>query len=194
MARLLIIRHGQSTWNAEGRWQGQADPPLSTVGVEQAERAAASLSGLGFTSVVASDLERAQRTGELIAARLDLGPAEIDGRLRERDVGDWSGARAAEIHERWPGQLEAWREGKLERPPNGERDTDMGARVDAVLRDLSARRGVILVVTHGGVIHYIVRSRGGSRFGTGNLGGWWLEEGLVLGDAHEAVDAPTNTL
>jgi probable phosphoglycerate mutase len=197
MARLLLLRHGQSTWNAEGRWQGWADPPLTEVGEAQAEVAAAALAGVGLTAVVASDLERARRTAEIIGERLGLGPVTVDARLRERDVGDWSGLRRDEITQRFPGQLEAWQAGELASLPNGELEADMVARIDAALAELAAGDGAVLVVTHGGVIHRVVRDRGGHRAGAGNLAGWWLEEGLVLGDAHHHDhdhDAPTNVL
>ena len=193
MARLLLLRHGQSTWNAEGLWQGWADPPLTPVGEQQAADVASTLQGVGITGVVASDLVRARRTGEIIADHLDVAPLEVDSRLRERDVGEWSGLRVAEINERWPGQLDAWRNGALERPPGGERNDDLIARVTAGLHDLAERPGVFAVVTHGGVIHEAVRHLGGTAVRIGNLAGRWIEEGMVLGDEHLGDDAPAGT-
>ncbi|MBA2326593.1 MAG: histidine phosphatase family protein, partial [Actinobacteria bacterium] len=70
--RLFLVRHGESTWNADGRWQGQADPPLSALGEEQACDAAARLAAGGFSRVVASDLQRARRTAEILAEALGL--------------------------------------------------------------------------------------------------------------------------
>lgn len=189
MARLLLLRHGQSTWNAAGRWQGWADPPLSPAGEEQAMAAARALEDADITAVVASDLQRASRTGVIVADHLGLPPVETDRRLRERDVGEWSGHRVADIHERWPGQLEAWRAGQLERPPGGEANDDLLRRVKACVEELAARSGTIAVVTHGGVIHAVVHHLGGVAVGIGNLAGRWLEEGLVLGDEH-GLDIP----
>ena len=197
MARLLLLRHGQSTWNAAGRWQGWADPPLTPLGEAQAQGAAAALEGAGITAVAASDLERARRTAELIAAHLGLDGVRVDARLRERDGGEWSGMQRAEIIERFPGMLEAWREGRLERPPGGERDVDLLARVSEVLEELATLDGTVAVVTHGGVIHAVVHDLGGTAVGIGNLAGRWLEEGRVLGEIHHGVDLPegsTNVL
>ena len=190
MGRLLLVRHGQSTWNSAGRWQGWADAPLTTLGEEQARAGARGLAGLGIARVASSDLARARRTAELMAADLDLSDVIVDARLRERDVGDWTGLQTNDIHERWPGQLEAWREGRLERPPNGESDVDMLARVQAALAALAGRDGMTLVVTHGGVIHLVVHSFGGEAVGVANLAGRWLEEGLVLGDRHDDTGIP----
>src|SRR5688572_19392365 len=88
--RLLLLRHGQSTWNADGRWQGQADPPLSPLGEEQARDAARRLAPGQFSRVLASDLRRARQTAEILADALRL-PVEVDPDLREIDVGDWQG-------------------------------------------------------------------------------------------------------
>ncbi|HEX8581069.1 MAG TPA: histidine phosphatase family protein, partial [Acidimicrobiales bacterium] len=80
--RVLLVRHGQSVWNAEGRWQGQLDPPLSDVGAEQARAAAAHLDGV--VAVATSDLDRARRTAEILAEALGVGPAIVEPGLRER--------------------------------------------------------------------------------------------------------------
>lgn len=183
MARLLLLRHGQSSWNAEGRWQGWADPPLSPLGEAQARAAAGRLADAGLTGVVSSDLERARRTAAVVAEQLDLPmlPAERD--LRERDIGDWSGLTTTEIEQGWPGWLTAWRAGELERPPNGESRAQIAARVMAVLQRLSQGAGTVLVVTHGGVIHLVQEHLGCDFVRMGNLCGRWLEPDLVAGDA-----------
>ncbi|HEV7887678.1 MAG TPA: histidine phosphatase family protein [Acidimicrobiales bacterium] len=179
MARLLLLRHGQSEWNAAGRWQGVADPPLTAHGEDQARAAAGWLTGSGLTGVVTSDLKRARRTGELIAAELGLPLLAPEPGLRERDVGEWSGRTTDEIVRLWPGQLEAWRAGRLERPPNGESQPVMTARVMAVVERLAAGPddAVLLVVTHGGVIHTVGEALGAAWHGNANLTGWWVEPG-----------------
>jgi broad specificity phosphatase PhoE len=182
MARLLLIRHGQSAWNAEGRWQGWADPPLSRVGEAQALAAAERLRDEGLTAVVSSDLRRARHTAEIMARRLDLPLGEAVPDLRERHIGDWSGLTTVEIEQGWPGWLTAWRAGELERPPAGESRDELTARVTGALERLAAMDGCPLVVTHGGVIH-LVQDRlgvGGTR--VGNLGGRWIEAGFVAGE------------
>ena len=171
MIRLLLVRHGESTWNAQSRWQGQADPPLSPFGERQAEDATARLAELAtVTTVWVSDLGRARRTGELIAQRLGLDGVREEPRLRERDVGAWSGLTRAEIEERWPGYLAARRS-----PPDFEGDDALLARTRAGLAAVvDGASGDVLVVTHGGVIRTIERSLGATPESLPNLGGRWL--------------------
>src|SRR3954449_1914254 len=102
-AALLLVRHGQSEWNAVGRWQGQADPPLTELGREQARLAARSLGALD--AIFASDLQRATETALIISNALGVGPVVIDPDLRERDAGEWSGLTRSEIEEQYPGYL-----------------------------------------------------------------------------------------
>src|SRR5438270_7968282 len=127
-SRVLLVRHGQSEWNALGRWQGQADPPLSDLGRDQARAAARALGAVD--AVFASDLQRATETAHIIAGALGIGPVLIDERLRERDAGEWSGLTRDEIHERYPGYLPDDRhrtfapdpDGEPRRPPGWESD------------------------------------------------------------------------
>jgi probable phosphoglycerate mutase len=171
-SRLLLVRHGESTWNALSRWQGQADPPLSPFGERQAEEAAARLAQLAtITAVWASDLVRARRTAELIAGHLGIAPVGEEPRLRERDVGSWSGLTRTEIEERWPGYLTARRS-----PPDFEGDDSLLERSRAGLAAAvdGSDPGDVLVVTHGGVIRTIERSLGAIPERLPNLGGRWL--------------------
>src|SRR3546814_1711635 len=103
MTRVLLVRHGQSEWNATGRWQGQADPPLTDLGRAQAHHAARSLGVVD--AIVASDLQRAADTALIISGELGVGPVVLDEGLRERDAGEWSGLTRAEIERDWPGYL-----------------------------------------------------------------------------------------
>jgi broad specificity phosphatase PhoE len=183
MARLLLIRHGQSAWNAEGRWQGWADPPLSAEGEVQALAAAERLRDEGLTAVVSSDLQRARHTAELIAGRLDLPLLDPVPDLRERHIGDWSGLTTVEIEQGWPGWLALWRAGELERPPNGESRQELTARVIGALERLAEDDGCILVVTHGGVIHLVQDHLGVGGNRVGNLCGRWVEAGFLPGEA-----------
>jgi broad specificity phosphatase PhoE len=155
MATILLLRHAQSTWNAERRWQGWADAPLSEEGERQAELAARRLRAEELTSVASSDLRRARRTAEFISQSLGLGPVGVERGLRERDVGEWSGLTAEEVDERWPGQREAWRTGRLNAPPGGESTPALIDRVLEALHKLATAAEPterLLVVTHGGVI------------------------------------------
>jgi broad specificity phosphatase PhoE len=94
-ARLFLVRHGESTWNAEHRLQGQLDPPLSAAGREQARALAPAVARLGVPAgrTVSSDLSRARETAALIGAE----PARLDPAWREIDVGEWAGRLAADV-------------------------------------------------------------------------------------------------
>ena len=121
VTRILLVRHGQSVWNADGRWQGQADPPLSDLGVDQAAAAADSDAVDGVRALYSSDLERARHTAQLLGVRLGLDPV-VDERLRERHAGAWEGCTRAEIDAGWPGFLDV-------RPTSGGlRGRRLGAR------------------------------------------------------------------
>jgi broad specificity phosphatase PhoE len=172
MIRLLLVRHGESTWNAVSRWQGQADPPLSPFGERQAEDAGARLAEIAtITAVWASNLVRARRTGDLIAQRLGIAQVREEPLLRERDVGAWSGLTRDEIEERWPGYLAARRS-----PPDFEGDDELLARARAGLAAAvdGSGPGDVLVVTHGGVIRTIERALGAIPERLPNLGGRWV--------------------
>jgi broad specificity phosphatase PhoE len=172
MVRLLLVRHGESTWNAESRWQGQADPPLSPLGERQAEEAGDELAAIAsITTVWTSDLVRARRTAVIIASRLGVGVVRDEPRLRERDVGSWSGLTREEIEERWPGYLAARRA-----PPDFEGDDALLARARTGLSEAvdGGTSGDVLVVTHGGVVRAIERSLGATPDRLPNLAGRWL--------------------
>jgi probable phosphoglycerate mutase len=185
MARILLVRHGQSEWNADGRWQGQADPPLSDLGAQQALAAAAVLGMVD--AIYASDLQRAHHTAQLVATQLGADVA-VEPRLRERSAGDWEGRTRAEIDEGWPGYLETGR-----RPDGYEPDDSVLERVLAALGTIGAAHdGDVLVVTHGGVVRVVERHLGGDAEGLiPNLGGLWLEHDgrhLKLGDRVVLLD------
>jgi len=179
--QLLVLRHGQSEWNAAGRWQGHADPPLDRAGQLQAVAAAEVLGT--FDAIWTSDLQRANLTGQIIAELLGIGPVQVDPRLREHDVGPWEGLTLQEVEAGWPGFLAA------RRRPDGFEDYTAGAhRVMAALRDIAAEHpgGQVLVVSHGGVIRAVRRELGADDPHLPNLSGTWLgahDDGrLVAGD------------
>jgi probable phosphoglycerate mutase len=145
---MLLVRHGQSAWNAEGRWQGRADPPLSDLGRLQARHAAGRIGAVEV--IVASPLQRALHTARIISESIGVGPVLVEPDLVERDAGEWSGLTRPEIDARYPGYLADHR-----RPPGYEADVSVLARVTAALdRIETAHRGAdVLVLTHGGVIY-----------------------------------------
>ena len=177
--RLLVLRHGESTWNVEGRWQGWLDAPLTPTGEEQAAARARVLAHDSFAPrvIYTSDLERAARTAEIIAAHVE-SPVITDTGFRERNGGKWQGLTGAEIDEHWPGMRAAWRRGELTAPPGGEEDVDVLARFDDALgRVLShAGHGIACIVTHHGMLR-IVATRAGADVSAliPNLGGFWFD-------------------
>jgi glucosyl-3-phosphoglycerate phosphatase len=107
---------------------------------------------------------------------LGLSEVEVEPDLRERDVGDWSGRTTEEIELIWPGAIDAWRAGRLDRPPGGEHEPSFRARVVGAVERLAARPDEpLLVVTHGGVIRAVERHLGGDPRSTANLSGRWLD-------------------
>ena len=137
----MLVRHGESTWNAEHRLQGQADPPLSDLGREQAAALAPFLDGIPDRRL-SSDLARAVQTAELIG----LAGAPTDARWREIDIGDWAGHTLDELD---PEHVAAWQRGEAA-PPNAETWPQFQARVAAAVDEL--RGEDVLVVTHGGCV------------------------------------------
>ncbi|MDQ6727898.1 MAG: histidine phosphatase family protein [Actinomycetota bacterium] len=201
---LLLLRHGQSVWNAEGRWQGQADPPLSALGERQAVEAAGRLAGIRFTRVVASDLVRARRTAEIIAGELGLGDVRLEAGLREIDVGDWTGLTRDEIHARWPGLLAAWSDGRAPSTPGGETRVHLAERAQTTLARLAAAASPgdrLLVVAHGALIRTLDRALVSEPVAGPNLAGRWYDadddgtlsagELVVLVDPEERTASPS---
>lgn len=175
---LLLLRHGQSEWNAIRRWQGLADSPLSDLGRRQAANAAIALASIEpvrgpFASTWSSPLKRAAETGEIIADRLELGEIGVDERLREADAGEWQGMTPDEIEAAYPGFLE-----QHFRPPTFEPGDEVVERSLAALSDIAATAdptaGSVVVTTHSGVIRSLVRHWGTTDERVPNLGGVWV--------------------
>ena len=95
MTRLLLVRHGESEWNALGKWQGQANPPLTDQGRRQAQQAAGVLGA--FDAIVASTLQRAAETAAIISEVMGVGPVLVEEDLQERSAGPWQGLTRVEI-------------------------------------------------------------------------------------------------
>ena len=108
--RILLARHGETPWNAEGRYQGQIDIPLSPVGESQATALGKRLQGVDITRAVASPLSRARRTAELALGEARAPMLSFEPDLQEIAHGEWEGLLASEIHEKDPARLSAWRE------------------------------------------------------------------------------------
>ncbi len=157
-ARLVYLaRHGETEWNALGRWQGHTDVPLHAVGHEQARALGERARALGVAAVASSDLARARDTARAVAAALGVSPAYVDADLRERAFGRFEGLTRAECQARFP---EAWalyaRDPRVA-PPDGEPQTALVARARrAVLRASGELAAPAMLVTHGGTIRALV--------------------------------------
>jgi broad specificity phosphatase PhoE len=147
-----LARHGESDWNAAGRWQGHADRPLTEVGRRQAAELAERLASVRLDAVYSSDLLRARETAEPVAERHGLEVTALQA-LREVDVGAWSGLSRPEVERQFPEAFARWRDGG-QGWEDGETYEQMTARVvDAVLEIAAAHPdGEVLVVAHGGPI------------------------------------------
>ncbi len=184
---LLLVRHSQSEWNAVGRWQGHADPPLTDLGRNNAILAGRSKHLKTFDALISSPLERALDTAEIFADAIGLRTVLSDEDLMERDAGPWQGLTRNEIEAGWPGMLES------DRRPNGYEDDDtLLTRVLSSLARITTRVGDsnVLVVTHAGVIYALEGSCGEPWQRLSNLGGRWLEFGegrMTLGPRVELV-------
>ena len=151
--RLLLIRHGETTWNATGKSQGQTDTDLSERGVEQAQLLARSLSTERFTTIVSSDLRRASRTADAIAAHHPEASRGEDPRVREMSLGAWEGLHTDDIVARFAAEREAWlRSPASFRMPGGESFGELQERVTTAVDALIASHGPddsVVVVSHG---------------------------------------------
>jgi len=160
VTRIVVIRHGETAWNAELRLQGQLDSPLNTLGRAQAATLAAALRDEGLVAVYASDLGRAWQTAQALAVPLGL-PLVADAGLRERGFGLLEGLSYAEIDQRWPALARRWRSREPGfAPEGGESLIDFSARcLDAAARLSVLHRGqAIALVCHGGVLDSLCRA------------------------------------
>jgi broad specificity phosphatase PhoE len=136
MTEILLVRHGETDWNAAGRLQGHTDRPLSDYGRKQARRLAEELAAEEFDAIYASDLARARETAEIVAELLHL-PVGLDPDLREKNWGTWEGLTSTE---------------RLDVELVGESTEQHQRRMLAALGRIAAKHpyGRVLVVTHGG--------------------------------------------
>lgn len=158
MKRLLLIPHGQTDWNAEGRVQGHTDIPMNAHGREQARRLAHSLRPEKIAAIIASDLRRASETADFVSAQVHV-PIRIDARLREIHFGDWEGLTAKEIAVHDPAGWERWEKGSLTSPPRGESLQSLAHRLETALREAIATDspdGAILLVAHRGSLRVLI--------------------------------------
>jgi probable phosphoglycerate mutase len=155
MFTLYLIRHGQTAYNATGRVQGWLDVPLDDVGKMQALSVSRRFSNRFISAIYTSPLSRAAETAKAIAAACNR-EVILDIRLREYNMGDWTGLTGDEIAATVPGDHTANHDAQI---PNGETAQDMRKRVDAFLADMLARhtsRDTVVAVSHGGTLGMVV--------------------------------------
>ena len=160
MARVVLVRHGESLWNAERRFQGWGGPGLTARGHGQAREVARALAGRVRQPAVLirSDLPRVAETAAALEAAYGT-TAAVDPRWREIDLGAWTGRTFAEVEREVPDDLAAWRRGEDVAAGGEERFADLRTRVRTALGDavrVAGASGVAVVVTHGGPIRSAV--------------------------------------
>jgi len=181
LLRIILVRHGETEWNHQRRYQGHRDLPLSPAGRWQAERVAQRLATQRLQAVYASDLQRARQTAEAIARPHGLPVLTRPG-LREMDFGEWEGYTHAELLERYPDLLPRWvNEVTSVRVPGGETLHEVQARVMKEWDEITAAHpeGTLAVVAHGGTIRVLLLSLRGEP-----LSAFW---DLVIGPASISV-------
>ncbi len=153
---ILLIRHGQTDWNAQGRWQGHTDIPLNETGMAQAQALAQRLANWPIQAVYSSDLKRAAMTAVPIANILNQQPI-FDPIWRERHVGDFGGLTREEIREKFPDIWEAKKNGLLN-PPNGEDYLSLRARAIAAYKKVREQHEgeMVAVISHGGILANVI--------------------------------------
>ena len=154
MTTLLLVRHGETDWNRDGRWQGQSDTDLNEVGRQQAQELAERIGDVDV--IYASDLARARETAEIVGRRLER-EVQVDPRLRERGFGAWEGRTAAEIESEFAEQHQRWKAGEGHGADDAEPFDAFAARVTSALDDILDRHPgeTVLIVAHGGSIRVI---------------------------------------
>jgi probable phosphoglycerate mutase len=188
MAILFCVRHGETDWNREERWQGQDDQPLNAVGRAQAEAAARGLASDRFAAIYCSDLRRARDTALPLASVLELRPEPTVG-LREIDTGSWTGLTRADVRERHP-QAAARHAAGGDGWQGGETYRALFERVVATAEAIAGRHersARVAVFSHGGPIRALVAHAAGA--------GWESSRVHVAPALHCAVtvlDVPGN--
>ena len=162
---IVLVRHGETDWNRDNRFQGHADPPLNDTGRAQASTLAKNLRDETFAGLYTSPLRRASETATILGSQLGLEP-HAEASLMEVDVGSWSGLTRGDVEARFPTGYARWLE-YGHGWDDGETYDELGGRVVAGLSKLSARHPdvAVLAVTHGGPIRSALAAAEGVPFG-----------------------------
>lgn len=147
--RIVVVRHGETTWGAAGRFTGRQDVPLTARGTAEAASVAERVARLTPALVLTSPLQRCRVTAEAIGAASGIPVLVSDG-LIDGLLGDWTGFTAADIERRWPAEFARWRADPAAPPPGGESFDGIRARVAALLDDVVSKHPghTVVLVTH----------------------------------------------
>lgn len=158
MIRLLLVRHGETDWNVQRRYQGHTDIPLNDNGKQQARRLAGQLRDEHIDAVYASDLCRASETARLLCEPLGLTP-QPEPRLREMNFGSIQGMTFDEAHEAHAEMIDAWLADPNNPPEGGEPLDAFVERLNSLLADVQHQHDdqTVLLVSHGGPLQEIIR-------------------------------------
>ncbi|MDR3692525.1 MAG: histidine phosphatase family protein [Fimbriimonas sp.] len=154
--RLLLVRHGQTSWNDSGRAQGHTDIPLDPVGMDQARRVGEALADYPIERIITSDLVRSRDTAKAVA---DATGANLEVRidLRERCFGEWEGLPFTAVTQNLQDRAATHGISAQEvRPPSGESFLDVWDRLEPLHTDLRQAEGLIAVVSHGGSLSILL--------------------------------------
>jgi broad specificity phosphatase PhoE len=165
---IVLVRHGETDWNREHRFQGHADVPLNSEGRRQAQELADRLAGERYAAAYSSPLRRALETAEILASRLQFEIEPREG-LKEVDVGSWSGLTTTEVRNRYPEGFRRWADDWSGGWSDGETYDELGRRVVADLSAIAERHPDerVLAVTHGGAIRAVLAAIAGLSFESG---------------------------
>lgn len=152
MKTVVFLRHGETDWNAQGRYQGQTDILLNDAGREQARQAARRWGHTEFDAAIVSPLARADETGRIMLGDRDLELVTVDD-IKETHGGDWEGLIFSDIAEKWPDEHAAFRLPALDAGPvGGETPRESGTRTAQAVLSSLATADVLLVVSHGNTL------------------------------------------
>jgi len=154
MTHLILIRHGETDWNIQGRWQGQEDVPLNRRGRQQVQQAAKTMANKNINAIYASDLTRAVDTAKPLA-RITRLRIRLDSRLREIHQGEWQGLLISEIQSRYADLFQKRINNPMEvAPPGGETVHQVWERVRQALNEIVKKHPseTVAIVSHGFVL------------------------------------------
>jgi probable phosphoglycerate mutase len=174
---VYLARHGETSWNQEGRWQGQTDIPLNEVGRSQARSLAYCLKDKGLAWVASSDLARARETAAIVASELGVPLGAAERGLRERAFGLFEGLTREECESRHPEEWARYRSDPRLLPPGAEPHDEVAARMHAGILSMAARQaeaqlGDGLIVAHGSCLRVLLAMRLGRMPGPLPNGAW----------------------